>query len=587
MSGPTVKPSKNANKNAYRRQKKRAQRAVRLPAREYLPALTALQETPSEAGDSERERESPAPDHDKTNNDEQAVRATDLLDVENFADQYDFDNPNFEEYKSVFAKFREPTAEEAAKEDEKPELYYENDDIPDADDEDETVNKISKKQRKEMSRLSIAQLKAMVNKPELVEWTDVSSSDPQLLIEIKGYKNVVPVPTHWSLKREYLSSKRGVEKSAFALPKFIQETGIAEMREAVQTKEAEMTMRQKQRERVQGKLGKLDIDYGKLYDAFFRRQTKPEMTRYGEVYYEGKEFETSLVHLKPGVLSEELKDALGMTPGQPPPWLINQQRVGPPPSYPNLKLAGVNSPIPPGASWGFAPGQWGKPPIDEHSHRPLWGGDPLGTGILTEQAVPTQEGAPVERSIWGVLRAEGESEDEESEEEEEEGGQEEEDDEDGGVDASGIQTSFTTASAQPSDIGGIETIAGDFALRKARKGIQTEEPGAPRSAYQVLPEKNIQASGFFGGEHAYDLDAARRDTFGNNSERKRKAGDIDVSVDVDALADNDKLDKEALRKQYDAQRKAEMQGQWAAIDQDDLSQMIADESRKRQKREAK
>jgi hypothetical protein len=29
-------------------------------------------------------------------------------------------------------------------------------------------------------------------------------------------------------------------------------------------------------------MGKLDIDYQKLYEAFFRFQTKPELTRYGE-----------------------------------------------------------------------------------------------------------------------------------------------------------------------------------------------------------------------------------------------------------------------------------------------------------------
>jgi splicing factor 3B subunit 2 len=441
---------------------------------------------------------------------------------------------------------------------------------------------MSKRQRKESKKLTVAQLKSMVKKPELVEWTDVSSSDPRLLISIKGYKNVVPVPNHWSLKREYLSSKRGIEKAPFALPKFIQETGISEMRDAVLEKQAEMTLKQKQRERVQGKIGKLDIDYGKLYDAFFRRQTKPEMTRYGEVYYEGKEAETSMVHLKPGVLSDELKDALGMAPGHPPPWLLNQQRYGPPPSYPNLKIPGVNAPIPPGATWGFTPGSWGRPPVDEHSQRPTFGGDPLGQGILQEVAAPTDPGEPEARSIWGVLRAEGESDEEESDDDEEDSDEEE----DGGSeDASGIQTSFTTASGLPSEIGGTETIGGEFTLRKQRKGIDTEEPSAQRSAFQVLPEKNIQATGFFGGEHAYDLDAARRDTFGDSNQRKRKAGDIEVSVDVDSLAENDKMDKEALRKQYEAQRKADMQGQWQSIDQDDLSEMIAAESRKKQKRE--
>jgi splicing factor 3B subunit 2 len=506
------------------------------------------------------------------------VKPATLLTVDDIANQYDLDNPELEAYRSVFEKFREPTEEEAAtKDDEKAEIYLSDDDIP--DEEDDETPKISKKQRKQMNKLSVAQLKSLVPRPELVEWTDVSSSNPQLLISIKGAKNVIPVPTHWSLKREYLSSKRGIEKPPFALPKFIQETGIAEMRDAVLEKQAEMTMRQKQRERVQGKLGKLDIDYAKLYDAFFRRQTKPELTRYGEVYYEGKEFETNLVNLKPGELSEELRDALGMAPGHPPPWLISMQRVGPSPSYPNMRIPGVNAPIPPGASWGYQPGQWGKPPVDE-AGKSMFGGDVYGTAVMDEQQHPTHVGEPVERGIWGALRAEGESEDEESDEEEEE---DEDDDEETEEDPSGIQTSMTTASAMPSEIGGAESIGGEFQLRKQRKGIETEEPGAPRSAFTVLPEKNISATGFFGGEHAYDLDAARRDALGQ-SQKKRKAGDIDVSVDVDQLADSDKLDKDALRKEYESRQRAEAQGEWQSIDQDDLADMINQESSKQESR---
>jgi splicing factor 3B subunit 2 len=573
-----VKSKKTTNKNAYRRAKKKAQRSVSLTyIKPCRPMLTAIEETPSEAGDSSaRESESPAPD-DSTNNDAQAVKPVELLTVDDITNQYDLDNPLFEEYKSVFEKFREPTEEEAAtKDDDKPEVFYDDDDIP--DEEDDGKPKISKKQRKLMNKLTVAQLKSQVQKPELVEWTDVSSTDPKLLIAIKGSKNVIPVPTHWSLKREYLSSKRGIEKPPFALPKFIQETGIAEMRDAVLEKQAEMTMRQKQRERVQGKLGKLDIDYSKLYDAFFRRQTKPELTRYGEVYYEGKEFETNLVNLKPGELSEELREALSMAPGHPPPWLINMQRFGPPPSYPSMRIPGVNAPIPPGAAWGFQPGQWGKPPMDD-AGKPLFGGDIYGTSVLDEQQQPTHVGEPVERGIWGALRAEGESEDEESDEEEEE----DEDEEEGDEDESGIQTSMTTASAMPSEVGGTESIGGEFTLRKQRKGIETEEPGVPRSAGQILQEKSISATGFFGGEHAYDLDAARRDTFGQ--QRKRKAGEVELSVDVDQLGDDDKLDKDALKREYESRQRAEAAGQWQSIDQEDLADMIASESRKRAKRD--
>ena len=49
--------------------------------------------------------------------------------------------------------------------------------------------------------------------------------------------------------------------------------------------------------------------------------------------------------------------------------LFFSQRYGPPPSYPHLKIPGLNAPIPPGASFGYHPGGWGKPPVDEVS---LW-----------------------------------------------------------------------------------------------------------------------------------------------------------------------------------------------------------------------
>jgi splicing factor 3B subunit 2 len=558
---------KKLNKSAFRRAKKKAEKnqdASTVAVSESIAdsEATDVENTPSVV--------------DKAPSSQLILRSEDILGETDD----DNDDPLFELYKDVFQKFEEPKDDDE-KDINKPEVYYESDEIQDEDEEEETKKKLSKRARKEMNKLSIAELKAMVKKPELVEWTDVSSSDPRLLVSIKANKNVVPVPTHWSLKREYLSSKRGIEKPPFALPKFIAETGISEMRDAVLERQAEQTLKQKQRERVQGKLGKLDIDYQKLYEAFFRRQTKPQLTRYGEVYYEGKEYETNLKHLRPGELSDELKEALSMPPGAPPPWLINQQRYGPPPSYPNLRIPGLNAPPPPGASWGFAPGQYGKPPVDEFN-RPLWGGDVLGTSMPEQALGPTHLGEPIDRVTWGELRAEGESEDEQEEDEEEE--EESDEEEEHEHDPSGVDTSVSgLTSVMASEYGGTESIAGEFTLRKQRKGTETEEPTGPRSAYQVLPEQNIRASGFFGGERAYDLKAAKKDMIGES--KKRKAGDVEVSVDVDALTRDGKLNKEELQHVYNAQKKAEAQGSWSAIDQDDLSEMIATESRKRIKRD--
>ena len=84
----------------------------------------------------------------------------------------------------------------------------------------------------------------------------------------------------------YLQGKRGVEKPPFDLPEFIKATGIMEMRQALEEKEDSKSLKQKTRERVRPKMGKLTIDYQKLHDAFFRWQTKPRMTIHGDLYYE-------------------------------------------------------------------------------------------------------------------------------------------------------------------------------------------------------------------------------------------------------------------------------------------------------------
>lgn len=579
------------SKNQRRRAKEK-QRKTEAPS-------TPAPETPQTSTTSD-------PDKADANHPLQPVKPTsddpiqDVPDVELEDFGVEAEDPLFAQFANVIAKFQEEDkADPALIEPEKPEVFYDDDDnIQGEDEEEETQKRLSKKARKAASKLSIAELKAIVKKPETVEWTDTSAQDPKLLVNIKGARNVVPVPNHWSLKREYLSSKRGIEKPGFALPQFIAETGISDMRDAVLEKQAEASLKQRQRERVQPKMGKLDIDYQKLYEAFFRRQTKPQLTRYGEVYYEGKEYETNLRHLRPGELSEELKEALNMPPGAPPPWLINQQKIGPPPSYPALKIPGLNDAPPPGGQWGFHPGGYGKPPLDE-ANKPLWGGDVFGLGDVDGADKPKEEAAArsgvVDKSLWGELQPFQEPEEEEEEDDEDE----DEDDEDGrteDVGTTGLQTPFGgtetpggITSTVPTEFG-TQSIAEEFNLRKQRRGTETEESHHPRSAGQVLQERNIHAEGFFGGERAYDLNLQRGNVpvLGEHDERgrKRKVGDMDVSMDVDALERDDRLSKDEIKRQYDSQRAQQGGGGWkGTVDQEDLSQMIAEESAKRQKRD--
>lgn len=68
--------------------------------------------------------------------------------------------------------------------------------------------------------------------------------------------------------------------------------------------------------------------------------------------------------------------ALGIGEDDPPPWLINMQRYGPPLSYPHLRIPGLNAPIPAGARYGFGSSEWGKPPVDSKGN-PLYGGEQI------------------------------------------------------------------------------------------------------------------------------------------------------------------------------------------------------------------
>ena len=618
--------TKNQMRRAKKKEQKKAQAEVcaqlgshgTIPYAHYVVtniALPLLQAASLQTEDKTKDEQPSQPDTEDSSTKQEADQdhaATDNIKIE--VDDFDED-PTFAEYKDILSKFgvslEEDEIARQANEGNKGELLLnDDDDIPD-DEAENGQPKLSKKKRKQLNKLSVAELKALVRIPEVVEWQDVSSSDPRLLVQIKAQRNVVPVPAHWSLKREYLSSKRGIEKPAFRLPQFISETGITEMRDAVLEKQAEQSLKQKQRERVAPKMGKLDIDYQKLYDAFFRFQTKPELTRFGEVYYEGKESEVDYQHFRPGEMTDSTKEALGMPPGAPPPWLINQQRIGTPPSYPTLKIPGLNCPPPAGGSWGFHPGGWGKPPVDEYN-RPLYGGDvfgmsngPNGAGgpggnqqQQGQQEAQQAQPEPVDRTLWGELQPRAAEESDEEEESEEEDSDEDDEEPSGaGLETpSGLETPGGYASTvndyQPT---GVESsIAGEMDLRKERRsGYDTEDPTHPRSAYTVLPERQVQATGFFGSGHGYDLSSANQQAgarppvlgASDDTRKRKKPGDVDVALDPDALHSADGISRDDVARRYqEGQRQEGIGAKWAH--EDDLSQMIAEESRKRQRTES-
>ncbi|KAL2244809.1 UNVERIFIED_CONTAM: Splicing factor 3B subunit 2 [Sesamum indicum] len=504
-----------------------------------------------------------ADDVSKENFDPQ--KAQELVEVEYVPEKAELDGVLDEEFRKVFEKFNfmesGVTEENDKKDAAAPDAAKKKADSDSEEEEQDTQQKekgVSNKKKKLQRRMKIAELKQICTRPDVVEVWDATAADPKLLVYLKSYRNTVAVPRHWCQKRKFLQGKRGIEKQPFQLPDFIAATGIEKIRQAYIEKEDSKKLKQKQRERMQPKMGKMDIDYQVLHDAFFKHQTKPKLTTHGDLYYEGKEFEVKLREMKPGTLSQELKEALGMPEGAPPPWLINMQRYGPPPSYPHLKIPGLNAPIPPGAKFGYGHGDWGKPPVDEYG-RPLYG-DVFG---VLQQEQPNYDEEPVDKTKhWGDLEEEEEEEEEEEVEEEEQMEEAELED--------GIQ-SVDSLSSTPT---GVET-PDVIDLRKQ----QRKEPDRP--LYQVLEEKEekIAPGTLLAPSHTYVINTGTQDKTGAKRVdllRGQKSDKVDVTLAPEEL---DVMENVLPAKYEEAREEEKLRNQ-----REDFSDMVAENEKKRKRK---
>ncbi|KAL3519703.1 hypothetical protein ACH5RR_017852 [Cinchona calisaya] len=506
-------------------------------------------------------------DNDSSKENADPQKFLEQVEVEYVPEKAELDGDLDDEFRKIFEKFSFKDAAGSEENDEKdetaPDAASKKNSNSDSEEEEQDPQQkekgISNKKKKLQRRMKIAELKQISSRPDVVEVWDATSVDPKLLVFLKSYRNTVPVPRHWCQKRKFLQGKRGIEKQPFQLPDFIAATGIEKIRQAYIEKEDSKKLKQKQRERMQPKMGKMDIDYQVLHDAFFKYQTKPKLTTHGDLYFEGKEFEVKLREMKPGMLSHELKEALGMPEGAPPPWLINMQRYGPPPSYPHLKIPGLNAPIPPGAKFGFHAGGWGKPPVDELGN-PIYG-DVFGV-LLQEQ--PNYEEEPVDKSKhWGDFEEEEEEEEEEDEEEEEEQIEEEE-----------LEDGIESVDSLSSTPTGVET-PDVIDLRKQ----QRKEPEKP--LYQVLEEKEekIAPGTLLGTTHTYVINTGTQDKIAAKRVdllRGQKTDRVDVTLAPEEL---ELMDNVLPAKYEEAREEEKLRSQ-----REDFSDMVAENESKRKRK---
>ncbi|CCK72150.1 U2 snRNP complex subunit CUS1 KNAG_0J00670 [Huiozyma naganishii CBS 8797] len=314
-----------------------------------------------------------------------------------------------EQFSGVLKRFEGPRVREqrVRNSDVQVKVYHDGDAPPQGDDEAAVVDEspvddelqvapLSKRQARKVAKPSLVELKAAVLHPECIEWYDCDAQYPVFAAKIKSSKNVVPVPVHWQMKRDYLSGRSLMGKRPFELPDIIKQTKIEEMRKTLpndpQDREGEdagnaaVTLKETARAKVQPKLGSLDIDFKKFHDIFFKLGThwKPDLLLpFGDLFYENRNMqeEAEWIRLKrekrPGKLSPGLREAMGLHEGQLPPWCMKMSKLGMPPSYPTLKVAGLN--------WGIEhlrDDVYGKLPKDKKKSRTT-GADTLFGTILS------------------------------------------------------------------------------------------------------------------------------------------------------------------------------------------------------------
>lgn len=250
------------------------------------------------------------------------------------------------------AVVRQDLFKEQDEEDDNPEEQYKDTEDEENDIDGNSAKGLSKRQRKLANKPTMAELKAAASYPELVEWYDRDAEYPYFNAKIKTGHNVVTIPRNWQMKRGYLAGRSLLEQKPFELPEIIKLTDIEELRQTLpdgQEKDDDK-LKDFTRAKVQPKLGTLDLDYKKLYDAFFklRKNWKPQLLPFGDLYYENRNLENELrwkemrSKYEPGIISPRLREALGLPEGMLPTWCKEMKEHGLPKSYPGIKVCGIN-----------------------------------------------------------------------------------------------------------------------------------------------------------------------------------------------------------------------------------------------------
>jgi splicing factor 3B subunit 2 len=215
--------------------------------------------------------------------------------------------------------------------------------------------------------------------------------------------------------------------------------------------------------------------------------------------------------------------------------------------------------------WGYHPGGWGKPPVDEFN-RPLYG-DVFGLYSQYQQQLQSSIEAahltnPPVLEPWGELEVVEQEEEEEEEEQAEEMVE--------ATASAGMATPMTAGFATPSGLSSVATGLATPDAIQLRKEPRSSEDISNKSLYTVIPEKQSKISGMMGSEHVYDVSGGSKRKFGENA--------VDISLNPEEIEDS-----RAVQSKY----KAAIDGTQSSRPKEDLSEMVAEHSVKQDAKKRK
>nr|BAS01671.1 splicing factor 3bA [Lotharella vacuolata] len=149
-------------------------------------------------------------------------------------------------------------------------------------------------------------LKKIANRPDKIGIHDTRSKFCFSLVNIKDMQKSIDVPILWKTKKKFLIGNKGNENSNIFLKYYVN---------------------------INSKIKKGFKNFKNILELIDKEVVFKTYLKFGEYFYEGKNLEKNLEKYRPGVLSENLREALGISTYSNPPWILNFKKFGLPPSY--------------------------------------------------------------------------------------------------------------------------------------------------------------------------------------------------------------------------------------------------------------